>query len=155
MPDETQEIIDLIDRLSRFYFVARKYGNALHTARNISTGERAILMEINVDGPKSVPEMASRRGVSKQAVQKMVDKLAARGFLEKRINTKDRRNRDVVLTPSGGEFIAELQEIERAAVTKFGASIDPAKIAATNQILTDIETALGHAAQKSSGVNDA
>jgi DNA-binding MarR family transcriptional regulator len=53
------------------------------------------------DGEPTPTELATRLGVSKQAVGKVLDEMEQRGFVERRPDPADRRARRVRLTPHG------------------------------------------------------
>lgn len=105
-------MVDLIDRLARFFFLAKRYSAVLHADHRITSGERAILFEIAGAGPQSVPAMANRRGLTRQALQKTVDMLTARHLVEKRTPAGDRRNRTIALTADGRKLVEDMRATE-------------------------------------------
>ncbi|ADP84597.1 MarR family winged helix-turn-helix transcriptional regulator [Pseudofrankia inefficax] len=72
------------------------------------------LLRLVDGGVASVGELAGLFEVSKQAVSKVVDSLAARGYLDRAIDEADRRRVRLVITPrAGGAILAARQLRER------------------------------------------
>ena len=132
----------LIDRLSAFFFLARRYGEALHAADALSSGERAILKEIAANGTSTVPDLAASRAVSRQAIQKTVDQLIARGALEKAGSEADRRTRQLTVTPAGRALLGRIARRERAEAGNFADAFAADELEAFDVVLTRIEQAL-------------
>lgn len=59
-------------------------------------------------------ELASRAGVSQQAVGKLVRQLELFGYLESRVPAEDRRSRQIALTKRGEALLEEFEEIAEA-----------------------------------------
>ena len=70
-------------------------------------------------------QLGARMGVSKQAVSKLVDRLAASDFVERTPNRTDRRRTDLTLTTKGRKAVrvitAAVNATEQAIVTELGA----------------------------------
>lgn len=139
MNDDQKLVLATIDRLAHFFFIARTYGNALHKSRGITTGQRAIMMEIARAGEGSVVEMAERRGITKQAIQKTVDALAERGFLTKTVSPSDRRNRILHLTPTGRAILQDMADAEMAELGIVSGMVAPGQVIEVNRFLDLIE----------------
>lgn len=142
MTQNTHDLLALIDRLSRFFFIARKFGNALHRDADISTGQRSVLMEVAQSDGRNVSQMAARRGISKQAVQKMVDSLAARGLVRKITPPSDRRNRIIEITAEGRALLGSLATIEMQEVSTFLNTLPDTNLGEINALLDALEGAL-------------
>lgn len=132
-------MIELIERLARFHFTAKRYGDALHYAEGVTMGERAILKEVSQNG-KSVPEMAGWRGLSRQAIQKIVDQLERRGLVRKKTPPSDRRNRIVVITRRGSALVEKLEEAERAEAQLMAQVFPQSELKRTIEALDFFET---------------
>lgn len=111
------DLIHMMDRLARFFFLAKKYGTALHADTGLTTGARAVLMEI-ARGETSVPVLAISRGISRQAIQKTVNSLEARGLVIKLTPVDDKRNRLLRVSEAGLAFMQVLQVRERLEVAR-------------------------------------
>lgn len=79
----------------------------LRTTLTIS--QLKVLMLLRLDGPLGGHELACRLGVSMPTVSGLVDRLVARGMLERRADPADRRVRLVALTTQGEHTVRELE----------------------------------------------
>lgn len=66
-------------------------------------------------GPQGAPQAAlpGRMGLTKQAVQQLVDDLVRDGIVERRPDPRDTRGRLVVLTPAGLKVMADADAVKR------------------------------------------
>jgi len=139
MNSSPEELTEMVDRLARFFFLAKRYGTRLHAEADISTGERAVLFEIEQEGPRTVPQMADRRGISRQAIQKTVDSLVARGLTDKRVAKGDLRSRTIHLTRQGKIFVRQLKKRERQDALSIKADIPIEELRKTAQFMDWLE----------------
>lgn len=140
MTTSPASLAKLTDRLARFFFLARAYGQALHADDGISTGERAILREIAEAGSRSVPELATGRAISRQAIQKTVDALAQRGAISKVVDSNDRRSRCLVLTPDGRGLLKRMARREAAEAAAVSGAFSSGELAAFASFLERMES---------------
>jgi len=70
-------------------------------------------------GGAPLAQIIDSLGVSKQSAGQLVDTLALRGYIERKIDPEDRRRLTVTLTPRGREAAA----ISRAAVERIDAAL--------------------------------
>ncbi len=63
------------------------------------------------DRESSVSDLAVLLGVSKQATSKLLDQMAAGGYVTRATSTATRRQRMVALAPRGHELLAVVEEI--------------------------------------------
>ena len=115
-----------------------------------SSGRRAILLNLKTLGPKTVPQLAAMRPVSRQYVQRLVDELAAEGLVEKRPNAAHRRSPAIALTAPGEDQLAAMLARERPVIESLGGTLDPAAaevlVAALDQIRDRVRRILAEAA---------
>lgn len=99
---EVRRIASLLDRVSA----------ALHAGSELSTAGRDILESIAL-GPATVPDLAERRGVSRQHIQAVVDQLLAAGLVARRDNPVHKRSVFIVATAAGADVLREKTARER------------------------------------------
>lgn len=128
MTTPEQNLISCIDQLASFHFTAKRFSETLHAEDKITSGHRAILKEIEAAGSRTVPQMAERRGLSPQAIQRPVDELYRRGLLEKMVNPEDRRIRKLSLTPSGEALLETIQTREFQELSLLQNGLSPEEI---------------------------
>ncbi len=83
-------------------------------------------------------DVATRMGVSKQAVQQLVDGLVADGVVERRADPTDARARWVVLTARGRAVHADADRIKRAIESEWQKRLGKSAFAALRRALRDI-----------------
>lgn len=155
MTSSPEELTEMVDRLARFFFLAKRYGTKLHADIDISTGERAVLFEIEQEGPRTVPQMADRRGISRQAIQKTVDALARRGLTEKRVAKDDLRSRTIHLTRQGKNFVRQLKKREYQDALSIKVDIPIVELRKTAQFMDWLEINLARRIAELDGAGDA
>jgi len=117
-PDEPVVFAALL-RAARF-----AYGDAIRTAL-IEAGLDDIpkngIFVIGALGRTGAPlaQIIDSLGVSKQSAGQLVDTLALRGYIERKIDPEDRRRLTVTLTPRGREAAA----ISRATIERIDAAL--------------------------------
>lgn len=114
--------------------VAREQGVTApqwHTMSVLSGGEAA-----------SVPQIAARLGVSRQAVQRVADQLLESGHLDRQANPRHETSPLLRLTPAGEEVLGRLRELSDAPRAAMLADIDPAQLRAADATLRTLLGAL-------------
>src|SRR4051812_32900941 len=92
---------DLIRNLRDVFFALRAIADAMNADLDCSAAERGLLVDLGRHGPQTVPKLAAARAVSRQAMQKSVDRLADRGWLEGEITPVHRRSVLIGVTRAG------------------------------------------------------
>jgi len=132
MSEKTKKLSQLVHENTRFFFTMNNIAEKLHGAGHISAGLRTILLDLEEEGPKTVPDMAHLRNASRQYVQSMVNHLHDRDLVAYADNPRHKRSKLIVLTDSGRSLLQEMLTRE----TKLGEQIADA----LSQ--TDIDTTL-------------
>ena len=112
--------------------------NLLHEGDGITAGMRAVLESVTEGGPKTVPEMARARPVSRQHIQTLVNELLDAGYVEYRNNPAHRGSKLVAPTRAGAAAFAALRAREAAALTRLSMDIDAREMARATQALTQL-----------------
>ena len=154
---EREELLRLAARRSMiFRDVVRHAVQELHStlAADCATGERAtaakrrsrsafgesqfrILRSLVEDGSLTVSQVAEACRVSVPAVSRMLNHLEAKGLIERRVDSANRRIVRVVLTEAGRDAEAEM-------VHRFVTSLESVLSPLTSAELADLITAFGH-----------
>jgi DNA-binding MarR family transcriptional regulator len=108
------------------------------TTGGITAGMRAVLESVIEGGPKTVPEMARARPVSRQHIQILVNELLAAGLVEFQDNPAHRRSKLVAPTRAGTAAFAALRAREAAALTRLAVDIDAKEMARAAQALSQL-----------------
>ena len=100
-------------------------------------------------GPLTLRELADRLGVTSPAELKVVDELAARGYLARRPDPDDARAMRLVLTAHGEAALATARRFHRGYEQRLARRVGAARAAALREVLEGIvadRAADGHAA---------
>ncbi len=101
----------------------------------IDAPRRAVLEHLVRNGPATVPDIARRRGVSRQHIQTIVNALGDGGLVIAEPNPAHRRSPLIALTPTGREHITAITTRERESVAPFVEQLDPAALASSVDLL--------------------
>jgi DNA-binding MarR family transcriptional regulator len=112
--DPSKPIEDLIDEVRLLWNALVRRGEALHERDGIGMGLRAILEFLLRNGPTTVPNIARRRGVSRQHVQTLVNPLIERKWVRPVENPAHRRSPLMELTSRGRQAIERMRRREAA-----------------------------------------
>ena len=82
----------------------------------VSTGVRAVLVELLAEGRQTMPAVARNLGTTRQYVQRMVEEAAAAGLVRSVPNPAHRRSPLLALTPAGRAAIRRILRREQAAL---------------------------------------
>jgi DNA-binding MarR family transcriptional regulator len=74
----------------------------------IHAGQEGVLLALGGDDGQSMTEIAGALGVQPPTITKMVGRLAANGYVERRTSETDGRQAIVFLTPQGKAILAEI-----------------------------------------------
>ncbi|MCR9141097.1 MAG: MarR family transcriptional regulator [bacterium] len=94
-----------------FHTLVEAY-ETVHRAEEITVGMRAVLEFVDREGPRTVPDIARSRRVSRQHIQTLANPLEERGLVEFVENPAHRRSPLVALTVPGANLIARMRARE-------------------------------------------
>jgi DNA-binding MarR family transcriptional regulator len=83
----------------------------------------------------TVAELLAILRITKQSLGRVLKQLIARGHLEQRTGTRDRRQRPLYLTPAGIELERQLTETQRARVARAYREAGPEAVAGYRKVL--------------------
>ena len=84
----------------------------------LTPGQVSMLRSLALEGPQTVPTIASARPVARQPVQRMAVDLCARGLTTFETNPNHRRSRLLTLTPAGRRVYARIERAQRASASR-------------------------------------
>jgi DNA-binding MarR family transcriptional regulator len=94
-----------------------------------------LALRLLQSGPRSISELASFFGISRQAARKAVDSLKGRGYARERRDPNDTRRVEVALTPEGAAYavavLSTIAELDR----ELAGRIPPDLLAAADTVL--------------------
>ena len=103
---------------------------------------RWVILDAIEDGPATVAQIARRRGIARQAVQRVADLLVEDGLAAYEPNPSHRRAKLLRPTPDGQTALHTISVAQKAWADAVGAEIGPAKLARATQLVREIRTAV-------------
>lgn len=129
--------------MSRAHAAVAEHAAADVARHGLTLAEFAIIEALYHRGPMLLGEVQRRILVSSGGITFLVDRLTAKGLVERRSCASDRRARYAALTPKGQELVAEIFPAHAAAITR---SMQALSVAEQTQV-ADLLRQLGrHAA---------
>jgi DNA-binding MarR family transcriptional regulator len=86
--------------------VSHAFGQRI-AAKGVTVAEWVVLREL-ADGPAAPSALAARLGLTRGAISKLADRLAAKGLAERTAGSDDRRFQSLSLTAAGRALVPEL-----------------------------------------------
>jgi DNA-binding MarR family transcriptional regulator len=117
-------------------------GTRIHQTDNIAIGKRAVLEDLLVSGPQTIPQMARKRPVSRQHILNLVQPLKEGGDVEFIENPEHKRSFLVVLTDQGREKIQAMLQTEEVVLEKLAQSLKMKDLETTIASLSAIKNLL-------------
>src|SRR5580693_2811317 len=100
MPTWQPDLAPLINRIPRLYFLLKAVGDAVHADLEVTTSMRSLMTSL-AGAPRTAPDLARERPVSRQHIQTVVNELTAAGLAEALPNPSHRRSPLICLTDEG------------------------------------------------------
>jgi DNA-binding MarR family transcriptional regulator len=140
---ELQDAFDeLVARLRETFFELRRVSQWLFADLDCTATERSLLMELAARGALTVPALARTRSVSRQSMQKVVDRLASRGWVAAATNPDHKRSPLVALTAAGRDVCEELRRRELEALRRAKLDVDAASLRRAAEVLGRLGTSI-------------
>jgi DNA-binding MarR family transcriptional regulator len=139
MPTWQPDLAPLVNRLPRLNFLLRAVGEALHADLGITTGTRDVMTSLASGAPRTVPDLARERPVSRQHIRTLVNELLAEGLVEMLPNPSHRRSRLIGLTDEGRRRLRVLREREAELLARTAPAVSQADIAGATRIFDLLE----------------
>ncbi len=104
-------------------------------------------------GPRGTPQskIVQLMGLSKQAVQQLIDELVEEGVVEREVDPADKRGKLIVLTQVGLAALHDANRIKRKIMVEYGKHLGPRKLSELTSLLAALEQFV---ALRSSGTQD-
>ena len=114
-------------------------GNRLAVAEGLTAARWQVLGAVALAGrPLTVPQIARRMGLTRQAVQESVNRLLAEALVEARDNLDHRRSPLVGLTELGSQKYSAVDQRQARWINELSAGLKTADLAAAARVLRDL-----------------
>lgn len=138
LDDATATALRLWVILSRAHSAVAAHAAADVARHGLTLAEFGILEALYHRGPMLLGEVQKRILVSSGGITFLIDRLAAKGLVERRSCETDRRARYAALTPKGTELVAELFPSHAAVVTRAMAGVGTEEQQRIGDLLRDM-----------------
>lgn len=111
-------------------FVSNHVSHAFQTkveALGVTVAEWVALRELFDAGEVAPSELAERLGMSRGAISKLVDRLIAKGLVERSDEGPDRRYRSARITSAGKKLVPRLARLADGNDIEFFGHLDPGR----------------------------
>ncbi|HRE60430.1 MAG TPA: MarR family transcriptional regulator [Micropepsaceae bacterium] len=141
-PARSARVAQLIDLIPLATLRLTAAADRLHEAAAISAAERSSLLALAQHGPRTVPQMAAARPVSRQYMQRCIDALESRGLVAAKRNPAHARSVLYAVTAKGDALVARLRAAEAPALAHLCRGLTAGEIAAATKVLDHVCAAL-------------
>ena len=132
----------LANSIRRTYNRLRYTTDHIHADTDLSAPKRTLLMDIDREGPRTVPILAASRYVSRQIIQSQVNELTTAGYLQAKANPEHKRSSLIALTGKGQRLVQDMIAREDAFIEELGWLPDTEELKTCITVLDEINAKL-------------
>ncbi|MCB9594062.1 MAG: MarR family transcriptional regulator [Sandaracinaceae bacterium] len=107
----------------------------IHGEEGRGAARRGILRGLARFGAQTVPEMARARGVTRQSLQPVVDRLERDGLIERRDNPRHRRSPRFDVSDAGRALVERMDDNDTRVLRAVGRGLSASDLACTSKTL--------------------
>jgi len=123
-------------------------GNRLAVAEGLTAARWQVLGAVALAGrPLTVPQIARRMGLTRQAVQESVNRLLAEALVEARDNLDHRRSPLIGLTALGSQKYTAVDQRQARWINELAAGLQITDLAAAAHVLRDLGDRLANTSE--------
>jgi DNA-binding MarR family transcriptional regulator len=137
-----QAFTELIEQIRATFFELRRISETMLGDLDCTGAERSLLVELDKLGARTVPQLARVRAVSRQAMQRAVDRVLERGWARAVANPEHERSSLIELAPAGAKLLDKIHERETALLAKTKLPLSQAAMKHTAAELAELAAAL-------------
>jgi DNA-binding MarR family transcriptional regulator len=138
------ELRAVVDETIALFHRLRWVAEQIYGEEGRSTARRGVLRGLLRYGPQTVPAMARTRGVTRQHVQEVVDRLVADGLAELLPNPAHARSRLVRATPRGAEIVGRMDRTDDRVLGAVRGGIHTKDLETTARTLQAVRASFEH-----------
>jgi DNA-binding MarR family transcriptional regulator len=129
---------EVVDQVRTVFFELRRISELLLADLDCTGAERSLLVELDKLGPRTVPQLARARAITRQAMQRAVDRVTAQRRVQAAMNPEHQRSCLIEITPVGRNVLAEIREREVALLASTKLPISQAELRRTAVTLDEL-----------------
>lgn len=139
MPATDSVLYDVMLQTRRLFQVLGARGTALHRDTGITASQRAVLEALDQQEPRTVPQIAKDKSVTRQHIQTLVNELLDKELVEILENPSHQRSFLVQRTERGRKVFAEMRTREARLIAVMAKRIPAGDLEVTLRTLRRIE----------------
>lgn len=112
--------------------------DSVHDRRAVSPGKQIVIKALHQLGPRTVPQLATAQGVSRQHIQSVINELMGQNLVESGDNPKHKRSHLMHLTDAGRTMAEYLDEGRRRLLDSLDPGIPGPALSAAIRVLRAI-----------------
>jgi DNA-binding MarR family transcriptional regulator len=147
MPTWQPDLTPLVNRIPRLHYLLKALGDGLHAELGVTSAMRGVMAALAAGDPRTVPELARERPVSRQHMQLVVNDLLAAGLAETLPNPAHRRSPRIALTEDGQRHLKLLRDREAGFLAQTAPAVSHAELAAVTRLFDLLERELASRVQ--------
>ncbi|MFN0085692.1 MAG: MarR family winged helix-turn-helix transcriptional regulator [Blastocatellia bacterium] len=129
---------ELVDETVRLYRRLNILAEQVHNQGEMSGGLRGILRGLNREGPRTVPQLARSRNVSRQHIQMLINRLEEAGYVELVDNPAHKRSPLARLTARGKTAVESMNRHEERLLSRANTGASEKRMAEAAETLRTI-----------------
>ena len=134
---------DFVEEVRTTFFALRGVSERLLADLDCSAPERGVLQELERLGPQTVPALALARGITRQAMQRTIDRLIALQRLTEEDNPRHLRSPLLTLTPVAKRLLTDIRARERRLLAASELPLSAAELTRTTRALRELAAFIG------------
>jgi DNA-binding MarR family transcriptional regulator len=135
------ELRAVVDETIGLFHRVRWVAEQIYCEGGRPTARRGILRGLARFGPRTVPQLARARSVTRQHTQEVVDRLVADRLVELIANPTHKRSPLVRILPRGTAIVAQMDEVDARVLVAIGDGLATRDLAITVRTLKAVREA--------------
>ena len=140
-PEKIRQIAAVIDATRALFHRMKVTAEHVHREAEVTAGLRGVLQDLYQSGPRTVPDMARARPVSRQHIQVLVNRLLERGEVDLIPNPAHARSSLVQLTDVGRASFEAIRRQEAGLLESLPLEAAAHELAEAAKVLRDLKAA--------------
>lgn len=135
MTADARELYKVLRYVRPLHLLSARVVAAALAGEQVSMGIRAVLEQLELNGPASVPEIGRVLLLPRQMIQRVVDQAADLGLVTAEPNPAHRRSSLIVLTDPGRAAFRRIHTAEMRKLAQIADKLEPDEITAAVHVL--------------------
>lgn len=137
-------LLEIAERLPRLFFKLKAVTDGVWAPLEITSGERAVLVDLLAGEPMTAPQLAALRPISRQAIQPVLASLLERELVAPVPNPRKRRSPFHRITAKGRRLLDRGRAREVEELADVGGGFAARELQITLDVLLRVEAVLAN-----------